>query len=91
MLIIAGGSYAGIHLGDSFSTAGTLSKTKPGDRAAALLRSFRTPAAVPAEGLLAFATDLRTGFADRASVLGDADAAGLLPSMVHVASVSYRR
>jgi hypothetical protein len=53
VLIVVGGSYAGIHLGDSYGTAGTLIKTKLGDRTAGLLRSSRTPAAVPAKGLLA--------------------------------------
>ena len=82
VLVIGGEAYAGIHLGDSFSTAGTLSASKPGDRNAAVLRVSQTPAVGSAGGLLAFATDLRTGFAARAMTLGDGDAAGLLPGMV---------
>lgn len=82
VLVIGGEAYAGIHLGDRFSTAGTLSASAPGDRSAAVLRVSRPPAVQSAGGLLALATDLRTGFASRAEAIGNRDAAGLLPGMV---------
>ncbi|MER2135574.1 MAG: ComEC/Rec2 family competence protein [Arthrobacter sp.] len=82
VLIIGSDAYAGIHLGDTFTTAGALSASEPGDRTAAVLHSSRAPAVEPADGLPAFATELRTGFAGRAQELGATDAAGLLPGMV---------
>lgn len=82
VLVIGGEAYADIHLGDTFTTAGTLGASKPGERTAAVLRAARTPDVQPAEGLPALATDLRTGFAGRAQVLGASDAANLLPGMV---------
>ncbi|MBF4995249.1 ComEC/Rec2 family competence protein [Arthrobacter gandavensis] len=82
VLVIGGEAYAGIHLGDRFSTAGTLSASAPGDRTAAVLRVSRMPVVQSAGGLLALATDLRTGFASRAQIIGNRDAAGLLPGMV---------
>lgn len=82
VLIIGDESYAGIHLGDTLVTAGKLSATEPGDRSAALLRASRAPAVNPSDGLQGLATDLRTGFAQRSTLLGATDAAGLLPGMV---------
>ncbi|MFZ3416706.1 ComEC/Rec2 family competence protein, partial [Arthrobacter sp. 3Tela_A] len=82
VLVIGNDAYADIHLGDTFTTAGVLSASDPGDRTAAVLRASRAPAVEPADGLLAFATALRTGFAERAQTLGTTDAAGLLPGMV---------
>jgi len=82
VLVIGNETYADIHLGDTFTTAGALSASEAGDRTAAVLHAARAPAVVPAGGLLALATELRTGFAVRAQVLGPTDAAGLLPGMV---------
>ena len=82
VLIIGDESYAGIHLGDTLVTAGTLSSSAPGDRSAALLRASRAPAVNASGGLQGLATDLRTGFAERSTLLGTSDAAGLLPGMV---------
>ncbi|MGW9404948.1 ComEC/Rec2 family competence protein [Arthrobacter sp. NPDC055585] len=82
VLIIGNEAYANIHLGDTFNTAGSLIASEPGDRTAAVLRASRAPTVEPADGLLAIATALRTGFAQRAQTLGATDAAGLLPGMV---------
>ncbi|MER2136971.1 MAG: ComEC/Rec2 family competence protein, partial [Arthrobacter sp.] len=82
VLVIGGEAYASVHLGDAFTTAGVLTASDPGDRTAAVLSASRTPSIQPAVGQLAFATELRTGFANRTQALGDTDAARLLPGMV---------
>ncbi len=82
VLVIGDSAYAGIRLGDSFSTSGPLAATRPGDRMAAVLRTGRAPAHTPAAGLYGMAADLRTNFAERSAGLGRTDAAGLLPGMV---------
>ncbi|MCC3282755.1 MULTISPECIES: ComEC/Rec2 family competence protein [Arthrobacter] len=82
VLVIGGDTYAGIRLGDTFTTSGQLQAARPGDRAAALLRAGQGPDVVPASGLYGVASGLRTNFAAHAAGLGETDAAGLLPGMV---------
>ncbi|MFZ3453435.1 ComEC/Rec2 family competence protein [Arthrobacter sp. 7Tela_A1] len=82
VLVIGGDAYAGIRLGDTFTTSGPLQAARPGDRAAAVLRAGQAPDVSPAHGLFGVASGLRTDFATHAARLGETDAAGLLPGMV---------
>ncbi|MBD7994206.1 ComEC/Rec2 family competence protein [Arthrobacter sp. Sa2CUA1] len=82
VLVIGSHAYADIRLGDSFTSAGTLSAADAGDPAAAVLRAGRAPVVVPTAGLYGTATDLRRNFAERSEGLGRTDAAALLPGMV---------
>ena len=84
VLIIGDGGYRSVHLGDTFSAAGALQATEPGDRSVAVLYANGAPDVEAAGGWYGQTARIRTTFAaaaDRYSGVFGNDAAGLLPGM----------
>ena len=84
VLVLGGSGYEDVQLGDTFSAAGTLEATDPGERSVAVLYASGEPDIVSAGGWLGQTARIRTAFAaaaqQHAGAYGD-DAAGLLPGM----------
>ncbi|MDK1359049.1 ComEC/Rec2 family competence protein [Arthrobacter sp. zg-Y1219] len=84
VLVIGNSGYGSIHLGDTFSAAGNLQATAPGERSVAVLYANGQPRVEPAGGWYGQTARIRTTFAAAAGqysgVVGT-DAAGLLPGM----------
>lgn len=84
VLVLGGSGYEDVQLGDTFSAAGTLGATGPGERSVAVLYANGEPDVVPAGGWLGQTARIRTAFAAAAQQHAGAygnDAAGLLPGM----------
>ena len=85
VLVIGGSGYEDVQLGDSFSAAGTLQATGPGERSVALLYAKGQPEVEAANGWYGETARIRRTFStaagQQAGITGR-DAAGLLPGMV---------